>query len=371
MNEKHLNIIALNIPYPPDYGGVIDIFYKIKSLYNQGVRVQLHCFQYGRDKSNVLKNYCENVYYYKRNKGLKFFLSLLPYIVITRSNKELLKNLKKNEYPILFEGLHTTYFANHIELSNRKKFIRHHNIEHEYYFKLAKSEKNIFEKIYLFTEAAKLKRYFNRLKRINCHLAISENDRVKLEVKFKQTLLVPAFHSNESISCIEGKSDYILYHGNLSVPENINAVIYLIKEVFTKIQRKVIIAGKNPSKHIEKIICKYENIILESNPGEEKMHDLIRNAHINILITFQSTGLKLKLLNALYNGRFCIVNDHMINNTGLDTVCTIANSPDQILESISSLIHEEFLPEMIGKRKILLESQFSNELNALIITELL
>ena len=27
--EKHINIIALNIPFPANYGGVIDIYYKL------------------------------------------------------------------------------------------------------------------------------------------------------------------------------------------------------------------------------------------------------------------------------------------------------------------------------------------------------
>ena len=30
--EKHINIIALNIPFPANYGGVIDIYYKLYAL---------------------------------------------------------------------------------------------------------------------------------------------------------------------------------------------------------------------------------------------------------------------------------------------------------------------------------------------------
>jgi len=31
-----LHIISFNIPYPPDYGGVMDVFYKIKALHDLG-----------------------------------------------------------------------------------------------------------------------------------------------------------------------------------------------------------------------------------------------------------------------------------------------------------------------------------------------
>ena len=42
MNTLH--VIALNIPYPPNYGGVIDIYYKLLALHRLGVRLILHCY---------------------------------------------------------------------------------------------------------------------------------------------------------------------------------------------------------------------------------------------------------------------------------------------------------------------------------------
>ncbi len=32
MPDKYLHIISFDIPYPPNYGGVIDVFYKLKAL---------------------------------------------------------------------------------------------------------------------------------------------------------------------------------------------------------------------------------------------------------------------------------------------------------------------------------------------------
>ena len=65
------------------------------------------------------------------------------------------------------------------------------------------------------------------------------------------------------------------------------------------------------------------NIELVENPPFEKMEELMRDAHINLLLTFQNTGIKLKLLNSLYRGRFVLVNGKMVNNTGLETLCII------------------------------------------------
>ena len=78
---KHLHIVSFNVPYPPDYGGVIDVFYKIKSLHDLGIKIYLHCFPYGREESEELNKICEKVYYYPRRKFYQAIYSNVPYIV--------------------------------------------------------------------------------------------------------------------------------------------------------------------------------------------------------------------------------------------------------------------------------------------------
>ena len=47
---------------------------------------------------------------------------------------------------------------------------------------------------------------------------------------------------------------------------------------------------------------------LVANPSEMEMQDMIAKAQINILPSFNNTGIQIKLLNALFNGRHCLVN---------------------------------------------------------------
>ena len=58
MKNKTLHIVSFNIPFPANYGGVIDVFYKIKALQNQGVNIILHAFEYGRQQAPELEKYC-------------------------------------------------------------------------------------------------------------------------------------------------------------------------------------------------------------------------------------------------------------------------------------------------------------------------
>ena len=93
------------------------------------------------------------------------------------------------------------------------------------------------------------------------------------------------------------------------------------------------------------------------------MRDLIQNAHVHILVTFQATGLKLKLLNVLYEGRFCLVNDKMLEGSGLEYLCEKANSPQEIKTKLDLLMKESFSLQEIEKRKEILLEKYSNSCN--------
>ena len=128
-----VHLVSFNVPYPPDYGGVMDVFYKITSLKKQGIGVILHCFTYGRSRSRTLENECLRVYYYHRNLNLFYLIRKRPFIVLSRENKKLLENLKADNHPVIFEGLHTTAYLGEPSLEGRMTMVRTHNIEHLYY----------------------------------------------------------------------------------------------------------------------------------------------------------------------------------------------------------------------------------------------
>lgn len=367
MPEKQLNIISFDIPYPPDYGGVIDVFFKIQALHAKGVKIHLHCFEYkDRKRSKELRKYCASVNYYKRKIGFLSILSSKPYIVKSRQSEELINNLLKNDYPILFEGLHSCFLINHSSLAKRFKIYRAGNIEHHYYWNLFKATHNIFKKSYFILEAAKLKLYQRLLKFANLMLAISLMDYTYLNRKFPHNKIehLPGFHANNILRINEGKGSYALYHGNLEVAENIKAVNFLITKVFSKISYPFIVAGKNPPNHIKKLASKYDHISVVEDPTDETMTELIQKAHINLMITFQATGLKLKLLNSLYQGRFCLVNSQMLAGTKLESLCIIAETPTQLITEIEKMSNVEFTKTDISERSKKLNAIYSNEMNA-------
>ncbi len=365
IKQKHIHIVSFNIPYPANYGGVIDVFYKIKALSSIGIKIHLHCYEYGRLHAKELEKYCYSVNYYKRYSGLKYYLSTKPYIVNTRSNKKLLNVLSKDNYPIIFEGLHSTFFLNYFK--NRIKIVRTHNIEHEYYKNLSKIELNYFNKLFFKSEAKKLLKYESILNNATTIAAISKNDFIYFDKKYSNTELLPAFHPYNKINIKSGKGSYVLYQGNLSVGENVTAALFLINNVFKNLKIPLIIAGKNPNKHILNAALTNAKIQIISNPDNSKMNELIQNAQINILPTFQGTGIKLKLLAALFTGRYCITNSTMVENTGLERLCSIKNSAKEMAEEVKRLFNIEFNEKEIINRENVLLNNFCNNKNARLI----
>lgn len=362
--QSHLHIISFDIPYPANYGGAIDVFHKIRCLHKQGIKVILHCFEYGdRKGSPELEKFCEKVYYYKRDTSFYNQLSLLPFNVKSRINSELRQNLLKDNHPILFEVLHTCYLLNDTDLKNRKKLFRHSNIEHDYFLELAKGEKSFLKKLYLKIEAFKLKRFEKRITYSDCILSVSENDLEYFKKTYPNTpsVYLPSFHQFDELQCKTGKGEYILYHGNLSISENYNAALWLIEHVFSKIKQAVVIAGLNPPIHLVEEIKKHSHISLKQNCTEQEMQSLIEDAQIHCLYTEQATGLKLKLLNVLFSGRFVIANTNMLIGTSLTKACQIANSPKEYIDSINLLFSKEFTENEIEIRERVVQPMNNQE----------
>jgi hypothetical protein len=101
-----------------------------------------------------------------------------------------------------------------------------------------------------------------------------------------------------------------------------------------------------------------------SESHRKEMNDLVQKAHINVLPSFNTTGVKLKLIHALFEGRHCIVNDAAVKGSELEPACHISNSADNIASIILQLYHQPFTEEEIHLRKRILYSIYNNAKNA-------
>lgn len=372
--NKHLHIVSFDVPAPPDYGGVIDVFYKIKALHHIGIKIHLHCFQYGRVADDSLLQYCETVQYYTRKTGWKGISLILPYMLYSRRDPQLLHNLQTSEAPILLEGVHSTYYLNHPKLKGRKILLRNQNIEADYFKQLQYRTRSFLKKWYYKIESVLLHKVEQNLHRADAFLTVAQSDHEYFKKLYPNHThaYIPSFTPVYDINTLpKGKGNYILYHGNLGHPENHEAAVFIIKEIASQLPGyQFIFAGKSPQKELQQLCNAYSNIQLKANPSQPAMDTLISNAHIHLLLTFQATGLKLKLLAAIQKGRFVIANKAMVKGSNLDVACAIADTPDAIVQHITTLMQQDFDEAAIAARATILKKHYALEHNALKIAQL-
>jgi hypothetical protein len=93
------------------------------------------------------------------------------------------------------------------------------------------------------------------------------------------------------------------------------------------------------------------------------MQELISSAQINVLPSFNTTGIKLKFLNALFNGRHCVVNAAMACATQIVSLCHLADDEKEFKVLIEKLYAEPFTEMEIERRKEILHIIYDNATN--------
>jgi hypothetical protein len=240
-----------------------------------------------------------------------------------------------------------------------------HNEEASYYHHLAQTENNILKKKYFQQESRLLKKYNSQINK-DCKLAcLSETDRKTFEntYGFKETYFIPCFISWQTLSIKEGRGEYCLYHGNLSISENEEAVSWLIKNIFSELTVPFVIAGKGIGNGLRKEAKKYPHISLINNPSIEEINCLVEDAQINVLPSMNATGVKLKLLNALLNGRYCITNYNGVAGSKIDKGVVVPDTVAAWLLAVSDLMQKEFKGVDIERRRDIL-LLYNNQENA-------
>jgi glycosyltransferase involved in cell wall biosynthesis len=363
--DKHLHIISLTVPYPVTYGGLFDIFYKLVALHRHGVKIHLHCFTTNNQTEPELNKYCESVHYYRRKEGWKGFSFSTPYVVSSRTSRELNEILQKDNYPILAEGIHCSALLFKKEFEKRRVILRLHNVEYRYYANLFSASSSFFKKMYFLAESLLLKKYETKLAaKLVIIVAVSAADAKLYRDEFhaKEVNTLPVFIGNKMVTAKTGTGNYCLYHGNLAIAENELAVCWLLDEVIDD-QISFIVAGKNPTAALQKKIKSLKHCALIADPSHEELAELIENAQCHLLPSFNSTGVKLKLINALFAGRHCIVNPATVTGTSLQTACIVANDGQAFREAIREYRNIPFTEQDVRSRKSLLERMYNDDEN--------
>ena len=338
MHDKKLHIICFDNPYPPVYGGVIDVFYKIKALHQLGVKINLHCFvDEIPTETSVLQSLTENCYFYKRNKSFLKLFSTKPFSVVSRKHKMLIENLHLDEADILFEGLQSTSVVRARCFKDRNLYLRLHNLENNYYKGLLHSETNLIKKFLYYIESRKYNRYLKNLAEFCCVFTLSSFETDAVNNLYHNAEYIPVFHGNKTVATSSEFGEYAFYNGDLRISDNKKAADFLI-DVFQSVNNyPLIIASSLENDALKKRCAHLKNVEYVIIKNHQHLIELSRNAHINVMLSFQESGTKLKAVNALFQSRHCIINRNMLDDVRLQNLCKVVETKEEFVAAIEEL----------------------------------
>jgi len=367
----HLHVITHDVPFPPTYGGVIDVYFQLKALAERGIELHLHAFTDGRNPHPELYRYCVEVNLYPKRRVIKTLPTKLPRGVNTRNDEGLLDRLLADSFPILFEGIESTFFLSHPEFESRKKVVRLQRIDWEYYYARGQHETRYWQKQFYLAESRQLQHFEQTLGFADHLLTISPKDTSYYAEKHPSVHHLPPFHGHGSVSGKTGHGDYCLYHGSLDHPENHEAAMFLVEEVFADITLPLLIAGTAPRPELISAVNEFDHIFLRPNPGQGELAEMLHDAHIHVLPAFQSSGLPLKLIDSLYTGRFVLVNPPMVYRTGLEFGTHVAQDSEEMRRLVENLWKQDFTEIDIAQRKASLNTLYPPSLHGETLAKLL
>jgi hypothetical protein len=340
--ERSLHIICFDHPFPPQYGGVIDVYFTIKALAEAGVSLHIHVFGTSqKEEADPLFAFSEQVYFYPLKSKIQGVFSGLPLSMALRQHPELLERLLQFKAPILFSHLKVSALAFHPELQAYPKFLRLQNVESDYYAGIARQESHWIKKQLYYRDSKRYRSLENRLDLFDGVFPLSVKETQWAQQRMNSVCFVPVFHDNTVVSLQGTWGKFALFHGDLRISDNLNVAKMLVNR-FKTIDYPLVIASSHGAKQVQSWIGDAKHIRFQSIADEGVLEQLLREAHINVLWSFQSTGTKLKLMNCLYKSRFCLVNPNLTDDPEILPYCNVITSEQEISEVVAQLSQQPF-----------------------------
>ena len=380
--------LCLRVPLPPYDGATIAMYNLAESLTASGAAVKMLSFNTKKhfmdansiDAALLDKYKLETVFLDASVNAWDAFTNLFKpnesYNIVrfdSAAFHQKLKEILQSETFdfILFEGLFLSPYLQTVRtFSKAKCILRAHNVEWLIWKRLAKATKNPLKKTYLYFLSDRLKRYENKvINNFDAIVAISELDKnlflkdgCNIPIEVAPTGMNTAKYKN--IEQMDADSLSLFHLGSMDWLPNIEAVDWLLKDIWPMIQQKsnkvhLFLAGKNMNPKYFNI--KSENLIVA---GEIKdALKFMENKQIMVVPLLSGGGIRIKILEGLAAGKVIVS-----TSTGAEGInysdkknILIADTPEDFTKTILSLLNNPNLLNNIAREaQILARTQYDN-----------
>jgi glycosyltransferase involved in cell wall biosynthesis len=355
-------IVSPYFPYPTNFGGAFDIYYKILELHKNNYEITLVVTVNSSVESEYiakLESIVSKLIIISRIRNIFSFFQLLPYQVSSR------KGLKKINFDENFEFaiIESEYVG--IILKNKKinkipYILRLHNNESKYYWELFKSEKKILTSLYYALES--LLFYFYSKKIIRhalkvCCVSSSEAEKISSLFPTKNIKFTPAILDIGQIkSYHNAEKRNVLYVGSLFTPNNIESIHWYINNVHEFLKDidgyHFIVIGSTKNANNKKWL-----LDLEKNDKNLSVYFDVDNLdnyymHASVFVNpvLNGAGVKIKNLNSISKGLPLVTTTKGNDGSGFidKEDVLIADTPQEFRNCVRKLLENQDLRKKLS-----------------------
>lgn len=358
-------VLLSRFPYPLEKGDKLRGFHQIKELSKQHeiVLIALSDQSVSNENIVILKKYCSRVEVIRLYKT-KIFLRLIYKLLFSKESLQVSYFYSKSAQKKI-NSIIETEKPNHIycQLVRVSEYVKNYSIKKtlDYMDALARGMERRVEtapfyiKPFLKIETTRLKRYehdiFNYFE--NKTIITKQDKELIVHIKNDNIVVVPNGVSYDTfkIKEVENKFD-LIFTGNMSYPPNVEAAVYLVKEIMpivwrTKPDTKLAIVGANPDVRISLLKSKQ----IEVTGWVNDISDYYSASKVFVAPMFIGTGLQNKLLEAMAMKLPCITSELVNNALGAknDYEILIGKSAQDFSEKILTLLKDNELYNRISE----------------------
>jgi glycosyltransferase involved in cell wall biosynthesis len=364
-----LTVLCSDIPFPPNHGGRIDVWNRLKALKKNGVSLQFVMEWLPNEKPtedllNHIRGVADDIISIPRYRSVKDYLrtSYPPrmYSFLPKREKlfEVLEQIRSFSPDWLWlDGWHCYLLAQALKKELHTPIAyRSQNVEHEYFDFQAESATGI-KKLALGINARRLRHAEVELRReADVVFDITEEDAQSWGVPLnsgKWHILPPLYIFPEKELAAEPIFD-IAYIGNLWTPNNREGLMWFICEVLPIIRSsrrntvRIVFAGASPHPTIMDA-CLSNGIECVASP--ESVTEYYAASKVLINPVLKASGINIKMLDMLASGKPIVSTQAAVRGIPKDLLryINVALSPEefaqQCIRNIDNQISEE-LKEM-------------------------
>lgn len=363
------------LPYPLLSGGQIRTYNLLKKLADKH-EITLFALIKDNQEKKYIKNiepFCKKIRVFKRsNKAftvkniLKTAFSSFPFLVIRNYVPEAVRVVKQELSSQQYDLIHseTFYMMPHIPQTKTPILLVEQTIEYLGYESYA-------EKVFLplrillnydVNKIRKWERYY--WKQAEKLIAMSKDDKKYIQQYLNRPKKVEVISNGVDAQWFAAKPQQlpknptVIYVGTFKWLPNVEAVKYLVKQIWPKVLKlspnaRLKIIGNEPTQEIISYGTQNKNIQITGRVSD--IRDAFRKAHVLLAPVLSGKGTRYKILEAMASGTPIVATKTAVEGLNLkhNEHALISNNPQSLAEYVNQLLNDQKLWKKLsinGKR---------------------